>query len=214
MSILFLDNEKKEFVLTLNDVEYRIYSRERTPDRFTLYSTTRASLATDKIFILKSPKIYHSQSSGNFYMNKQYPHTLFLRSYAKKIKGQYFGLMCLGSETRSRAYKLAQSQKFDELKCLMEDRLTTASVEDAYINFRSIQFNEENLTTCRLCGLYITKDNPNNECVNNHYICRGCISKMRFLHGDIDLRAIKLCRNCGMYNYKFEKCKSSVCRNV
>lgn len=214
MSILFLNNEKTEFVLTLSDVEYHVYSRKRITNGYTSYSTTEATLATNKTFILKSPKIYHNHSRSDFYMNKPYPHAVFLKTYAKKIKGQHFGLMCLGSTTKNNAYRLVRSQKFDELKYLMEDRLTTASLEDSYINFRSIDFNEENLTTCRLCGLYITKNNPNNTCVNNRYICSGCISKMRYIHGNIDLRAIKHCRTCGMYSYKFGKCKSSVCRDV
>jgi hypothetical protein len=214
MSILLLKENKSEFILTLNDVVYKIYSRRREQGAYgPTYSTTHATLATEKEFLLKRPKIYWNKEYGQiFFMNKMYPHVVMQKAYAKKVKREVFGRMCLGNQTSSKAYKLAESQKFEELSILLEDRLTTASVEDSYINFRNINFQDENLVVCKLCGLYLDKTMLSINSIKGNFVCGGCISKMRFIHGELDLRSIKQCQRCGYYYYKFGRCVSTLCK--
>lgn len=192
------------FVIKLDDIQYEIYRRAPKDNGFG-YSVEQATLATDKIFSLEKPLVYYR--GGSFYMNKIYPHTCFLNEYTRTVLRQKFGWMCLGEDTRSTCANLAKMKNFDSLKIKLEDRLTTASTNDCYVNYASFNFDETKITICGLCGTYMTK--------SSSIICSACRARCEKQIGEVteyNINSIKNCRRCGYYRYRFQKqCMSHLC---
>lgn len=191
------------FVIKLDDINYQIYTRGRTVDH--KLDKEHAQLASTKIFTLEKPLVYFKQ--GNFFMNKIYPHVSFYNSCRKRIFNQNFGIMCMGEDTRYVCSRLATRKNFDSLKIKLEERLTTATTNDSYVNYAYYSFDETNITYCKLCGCYIPK--------SDKVICGGCIDRCYHQIGEVteqNVNSIKQCDRCGYYLYRFQKqCKSDLC---
>lgn len=186
------------YLIKLDDVKYRVFTRKL--ENYS-YSTTDAVLATEKIFLLEKPVILYD--GNKFYMDKIYPHVNPANGYT--IKGKRYGLMCLGNHTINLCKALFRVKKFDALKIKFEDRLTTASTNDAYINYASINYDESLLKVCKIC--YCMH-------ISSTIICSNCQYYAKTYVGEINennVNTVNRCKRCGYIKYRFKKCVSHYC---
>lgn len=197
------------YLIQLNTINYNIYQRHIIDGT---YSSESASLATEKTYVLENPKVLYYNMS--FYMNKVYPHVYMYGGYSKKINNERFGKMCLGHQTLNACDRLVRAKRFEDLKIKLEDRLTTAAINDCYLNYRALEYDENNVTLCKFCHIYIYKNVENQFIVDN--ICINCSKKAFNQVGLLTeelANSVKQCGRCSEIHFRFKKCKSRICSN-